>query len=232
MNLSELIDTHRGGRSYAELERDCGGSPSKGRLQQMVRQPIKNFPDPPTVRALARGLKVSQAAVVLAAAESLGLDVRTSRPRVVELMPADADHLSERQAAAIAHLVATMVEPAEDEPGYVPGAGNPSKGTEPDFFFVARAKRKAAVEEQGRLFGGRWDEALRNAIDSSDVSLAVIVPDLLERAVEAGASGDLVEQSLSLVEAARKGAPSLAAARHQQDQAGEAPDPEGPEHGA
>lgn len=119
MNLSELIDTHRGNRSYPELERACGGSPSSKRLQQLVRGGIKNFPDPSTVRALAQGLRVSQAAVVLAAAESLGLDVRTSMPRVVELLSADADALTEEQAAAVAHLVQTIVKPPKLEIVYV-----------------------------------------------------------------------------------------------------------------
>src|SRR5690349_16777204 len=112
MDLSALIDVHRGGRSYPELARDCGGSPTDKRLQQLVREPIKNFPDPSTIAALARGLRVTQAVVVLAAAESLGLDVRTSTPRLVELLPATASGLSEQQAAAIAHLVSAFTEPA------------------------------------------------------------------------------------------------------------------------
>lgn len=115
MDLSALIDVHRGGRSYAELARDCGGSPTDKRLQQLVRDPIKNFPDPATIAALARGLRVTQAVVVLAAAESLGLDVRTSTPRLVELLPAITSALTEEQAAAIAHLVRTFLEPAPVE---------------------------------------------------------------------------------------------------------------------
>lgn len=115
MDLSALIDVHRGGRSYAELARDCGGSPTDKRLQQLVRVPIKNFPDPGTIAALARGLRVTQGVVVLAAAESLGLDVRTSMPRLVELLPAVTSQLTEQQAAAIAHLVRTFLEPVDAE---------------------------------------------------------------------------------------------------------------------
>lgn len=111
MNLSELINTHRGGRSYADLARDCGGKPSDKRLQQLVHTPIKNFPDPDTITALAKGLRVSPTAVVLASAESLGLDVGSSMPRLVELLPAGARDLSEEQAAAVAHLVRTIVRP-------------------------------------------------------------------------------------------------------------------------
>ncbi len=105
MNLSELIDTHRGARSYSELSRDCGGAPTDKRLQQMVRTSIKNFPDPPSIKALAQGLRVPEVEVVLAAAESLGLDVRRKRSRLVELLPEAADHLTEEQASAVAHLL-------------------------------------------------------------------------------------------------------------------------------
>lgn len=118
MDLSELVDLHRGGRSYVELARDCGGAPSAKRLQQLVRGTIKNFPDPETVVALAKGLRVTQSAVVLAAAKSLGLEVGTSMPRLVELLPARAGDLNEAQASAIAHLVMTIVDAAaaSDEP--------------------------------------------------------------------------------------------------------------------
>jgi hypothetical protein len=109
VNLSELIDAHRAGRSYDELSRACGGTPTSKRLQQLARQPIKNFPDPATVKHLAHGLKVSQTAVVLASAVSLGLDVGTPMPRLVELLPSDADQLSEEQAAAVAQLVRSIV---------------------------------------------------------------------------------------------------------------------------
>lgn len=113
MNLSELIDTHRGARTYAELSRDCGGRPSDKRLQQMVRKPMHAFPDPDTITRLAHGLRVRPTVVVMATAESLGIEVGTSTPRLVELLPARAKNLTEVQAAAIAHLVDVM---APDEP--------------------------------------------------------------------------------------------------------------------
>lgn len=214
MNLSELIDTHRGGRSYAELERDCGGSPSKGRLQQMVKQPIKNFPDPPTVRALAQGLKVAQSAVVLAAAESLGLDVRTARPRVVELMPADADQLNERQAAAVAHLVSTIVHPGDQR-------------TEPDLGEVLAAQLRAGklkVEQIAWAFDNRTEPDLREVDPGGSLAVRNVIRDALrsipDTDVLAAAARDMKE------------VPRLRRARDEQDLASEAPDPEGPEHGA
>lgn len=215
VNLSELIETHRAGRSYAELERDCGGAPTRGRLQQLVNQQIKNFPDPPTVSALARGLRVSQAAVVLAAAESLGLDVRTPLPRLVELLPAEARDLTEQQAAAIAHLVRTIVGSAV--------SAAPASVGEPHLEDVLR-RRRALVERQGRAFSGDWVAALNDAISSGDPALQRVVPELEKRAAEQ------VEQ-LSSAKAAREGMARLRALKEAQDQAGEAPDPPSPDEG-
>lgn len=104
MNLSDLIATHRGDRSYAALARDCGGAPASERLRQLVTAPIRNFPDPPTIKGLATGLRLPESEVVLAAAESLGLEVRRSRSRLEELLP-DTSGLTEDQAAAAAHLI-------------------------------------------------------------------------------------------------------------------------------
>ena len=235
MNLSELIDTHRGGRSYAELERDCGGSPSKGRLQQMVRQPIKNFPDPPTVRALAGGLKVGEAAVVLAAAESLGLDVRSSRPRVVELLPGDADLLTERQAAAVAHLVSTIVQDAESVVA-VDEEHEQTTTTEPDVASVLAARQRL-VGELGAQFDGHWGDALVWVLASGDAGrFAHVLPDLLSLASDVGSDSAFADPGRAIQEpqlqAARHGQPSLRGVRLEQDEAGEGPDPEGPEHGA
>lgn len=151
VNLSELIDTHRGGRSYVELSRDCGGTPSDKRLQQIVRTPIRNFPDPPTIAALAKGLRVPASAVVLAAAESLGLDVGSSMPRLVQLLPAGARHLSEQQAAAIAHLVQTIVDALPSDHATTPAAEPTVAGVQ-----AAQQAHLRAVAQSG----DQTDEAL------------------------------------------------------------------------
>jgi hypothetical protein len=150
VNLSELIDTHRGGRSYAELTRDGGGTPSAERIRQLLHQPMKNFPDPPSVRGLAKALKVSQTVVVLAAAESLGLDVRTGSPRLVELLPADTRDLTERQAAAIAHLVHTIVDEQQGAGDGDEAASMNQPGPEPTVAGVlkARSEHKARTRRE------------------------------------------------------------------------------------
>lgn len=146
MNLSELIETHKGRRSYPELSRDCGGAPSSKRLQQLVREEIRNFPDPPTVAALARGLRVPQRVVILSAAESLGLEVSDSTPRVMQLMPAGASSLSEEQAAAVAHLVDVIVsDPSRTDAGAP--VITPPRAVEPS----VRAVREAQAAETESL---------------------------------------------------------------------------------
>lgn len=73
--LEALILNHKGDRSFDELSRACGGSPTGKRLHQMVSRPMKNFPDPDTIKNLARGLNVSPTEIVLATARSLGIRV-------------------------------------------------------------------------------------------------------------------------------------------------------------
>lgn len=162
MNLSQLIDAHRGGRSYTELSRDCGGAPTDKRLQQMVRGTIKNFPDPPTITALAKGLRVSPTAVLLAAGESLGLDVSSSMPRVVELLPASARDLTEQQAAAVAHLVRTIVDVPREETGWAPAAQD---GPEPTVSEVlaARERLRAVAHDGDTADAEKVDEIARRA---------------------------------------------------------------------
>lgn len=73
--LRSLIRNLRGERNNVELSRDCGGYPTSSRIQQMSTQPIKVFPDPDTIRGLARGLNVSVGEIIGACAKDLGLNM-------------------------------------------------------------------------------------------------------------------------------------------------------------
>lgn len=66
VDLAELIQTAKGGRSYEQLSIDSGGRPGRQRLQQLATTKLKNFPDPDTIIALSKGLGVSQRACGLA----------------------------------------------------------------------------------------------------------------------------------------------------------------------
>jgi len=73
--LSELVTEHRGGRSNVDLSNDCGGVPSDKRIHQIINAPMRNFPDPDTIRGLAKGLRTSEATIIRASARSLSLEV-------------------------------------------------------------------------------------------------------------------------------------------------------------
>lgn len=75
--LAGLIADRKGTRSYDRLSDDCGGTPSSGRLHQMATKPLKNFPDPESIRGMAQGLGVTVTDIVMASARSLELPVYT-----------------------------------------------------------------------------------------------------------------------------------------------------------
>ena len=91
--LRALIRNLRGDRNNAELSRDCGGFPTQSRLQQISTLPIKVFPDPDTIKGLARGLNVSVWEVVAACSKDLGLNV--GGPDESDLLLAGARDLPE-----------------------------------------------------------------------------------------------------------------------------------------
>lgn len=113
MDLAELIRSHKGDRSFKELQRACGDYPSDKRLQQLATKPPRNFPDPPTISALARGLRVPAVTVVLSAAESLGIDVRRAAPALLDRLPAGVDKLTEEQTRVLVDMARSFVESNE-----------------------------------------------------------------------------------------------------------------------
>lgn len=110
MNLQELIAAHKGDRSYRELAKACGNNPTAGRLQQMSAGDLKEWPKPETIQSLSRGLRVSEVAVVLAVAESLGLDVTRASASLDDYLPAGTQRLTEDQMRAIGMLVHSIVK--------------------------------------------------------------------------------------------------------------------------
>lgn len=107
MDLAALIDTQRGGRTYAQLEKDTGGSLGAARWQQMATRGLRNFPTPQSLRAVARALHVSDETVLLAAGTSLGLRI-DQRHSLIELIPPHATDLSDQCVTAILAVVRAM----------------------------------------------------------------------------------------------------------------------------
>lgn len=105
MNLSELIRHHKGDRSFDDLAKAGGGVVTSQRLQQMATTRPAEFPKPKGIRAIAKALGVREWVVVMAASESLGLDVARQVPRLAEVLPAAATELDDEQIAAITHVI-------------------------------------------------------------------------------------------------------------------------------
>ncbi|BCK58327.1 hypothetical protein [Nocardia wallacei] len=116
MELKELIGTAKGGRSYADLERDSGGGLGAARWQQIATKPLRTFPDPSSIAAIAAALRVPQRTVVLAIATSVGLQV-DSRSRLVDLIPERASDLPPESIAAVLGVVNAMLEMQEPRVG-------------------------------------------------------------------------------------------------------------------
>ncbi|HJP80577.1 MAG TPA: hypothetical protein VJ914_40270 [Pseudonocardiaceae bacterium] len=114
-NLQELISLRKGDRSYEQLSRACGGNPGAPRLHQLATNEIKGFPDPPTIRGLAKGLGVTEMTVVLATAESLGLDIQMpGGDGWAALLPAGTDRLPSHFRDAVLAVVHSAIQVVEE----------------------------------------------------------------------------------------------------------------------
>lgn len=117
MNLSELIlaakgDEARAGMTWNELSRRCGGKPAPKAIQKLALEPRKNFPDPDTIEGLARGLGVTQMTVIMAAAESLGLQAKKEESSLLALMPTGTDKLTPEKTTLLLSIVRDAVDEA------------------------------------------------------------------------------------------------------------------------
>lgn len=122
MNLMDLINERKAGRSYEQLSKACGGNPTAGRLQQIATKDLKTFPDPDTIRGLAQGLKVSERAVLNATGESLGIEVESGGSRIEQwLSSSTLSKLTQEQVDVVLRLVDAFVAP-ETRSYFVDGA--------------------------------------------------------------------------------------------------------------
>lgn len=102
--------------SYEAMSRACGGVPTGKRLFQLINSPLKNFPDPDTIRGLQRATGASVTEIVLAAARSLGLDVTSSDPDALHIPGISRAPDSTREALlALGREVSAIVGEHDDE---------------------------------------------------------------------------------------------------------------------
>lgn len=106
------------GWSYSDLERASGRALTRGRWQQLGSGlPQRKFPDPGSLTVIAQVLEVDITSVVLAAARTLGLDVRRPGTGLSQLLPAEAAQLSARMRDAVLSLIRAAVSDARPDRG-------------------------------------------------------------------------------------------------------------------
>jgi hypothetical protein len=98
------------GWTYTDLERRSDHALTRGRWQQLGSGArSKKFPDPASLSAIAQALEVDITAVVLAAAQAVGLDARLESGGLANHLPAGTSDLSERMRNAILQLIRAAV---------------------------------------------------------------------------------------------------------------------------
>lgn len=141
MDLSELIAAAQGTRSLKDLARisDRTDNPlTYSRWQQLASgsRAMRAFPDPDTLRTVSAVLGIPLRVVVLAAAESVGLDVADRDSNLARMLPSSARNLSDRQVIAVlsvvqAFLDATTQTGTDEEHFTLPDVTAPNPPREP-----------------------------------------------------------------------------------------------------
>lgn len=102
-----------GGKSVRDLAKDSGERVKFQTFQELSISPPKQFPkDPKTIVGMALALKVSETAIVLAYASSLGITVAAGSNLAMRL-PADVDKLSPAMQDAIINLTRAALKAPE-----------------------------------------------------------------------------------------------------------------------
>lgn len=110
MNIRDLIGAARDGRSFEQLAAADPGSPNRQRWQQLAtgKKPVKEFPEPRTIIAMAKVLHVSPQTILLAFAEELGLPLRPSS-RLEAMLPPGVEQLGDDALRAVIANIRIMV---------------------------------------------------------------------------------------------------------------------------
>jgi hypothetical protein len=117
------------GWSYSDLERASGRALTRGRWQQLGSgAPLRKFPDPGSLTVISDVLEVDITTVVLAAAQTLGLDVRRQGADLSSLLPDRTERLSDRMREAILTLVRAAVAETLDDDGLEPARSDALRG--------------------------------------------------------------------------------------------------------
>jgi hypothetical protein len=129
--LHDLIQARMQERcwSYSDLERASGRALTRGRWQQLGSgAELRKFPDPGSLTVISEVLEVDITTVVLAAAQTLGLDVRRQDAELSNLLPDRTERLSDRMRDAILALVRAAVAETLDDDGLEPTRSDALRG--------------------------------------------------------------------------------------------------------
>lgn len=111
VNLQTLITLRRGDRSLEQLARDGGDVPGQAQWSIYARTgPKRVLPDPPSIRAIARALRVSERTALHSCARSLGIDVSEHGAALLSLLPTGVSSLNRNQLIAVIAVVDVLVE--------------------------------------------------------------------------------------------------------------------------
>lgn len=104
--LAQLIEDIKKANEWSNgaIARQSGGRVGRGRVQQILNQPVRALPSPEVIEGLAIGLRVPDWVVLEAALESAGYPHRPSRMSVEDAIDSDPS-LSERDRAALHGLL-------------------------------------------------------------------------------------------------------------------------------
>ncbi len=102
--LTAAKEEHGGWRILVERS---GLSPSV--WNKLERGLNTDFPEPATVTGLAKGLRISEREVVMAAAEGLGFNMNDESSQLGRLLPKAVDRLPERSKLALLEMAESLV---------------------------------------------------------------------------------------------------------------------------
>lgn len=110
--LSELILAHKGGRTWQEMSDACGGVYGPKRLSQIANDNprIKTIPEPWYLEAIATACGVSTRAVLMAAAETVGLPVDREESTFLSMMLTGTETLTEDQRENVYRILRSYID--------------------------------------------------------------------------------------------------------------------------
>lgn len=172
-DLKTLIrDCNVGGVSFREMERRSEEAGCKVKFQtfsELANQVPRSWPKHTgTIRGIAIAIGVAERAVVLAYAESLGLDI--GRVGFADLVPLDADGMSTQMRDAVLSVIRAATEGthhAEAQESWQEKGSTSEQSTPP----IGAGEERDELVSRG-ISDGEADILIRNPVNIDDMSVA------------------------------------------------------------